>query len=92
MQLVGFFAFDMFGLFLEVFIVSQRKLKIDISLSFGQLPEPERSKPTRRKKIILKLFMSGTAVTLNQITNMEKLLVKCAPHVRLYVLDCIGYD
>lgn len=55
MQLVGFFAFDMFGLFLEVFIVSQRKLKIDISLSFGQLPEPERSKPTRRKKIIFEI-------------------------------------
>ena len=46
------FAFDMFGLFLEVFIVPKRKLKIDISLGFGQLPEQARSKPTLRKKII----------------------------------------
>ena len=36
-QLASFFTFDMFGLFLEVFIVWQLKLKIDIWRDSGQL-------------------------------------------------------
>ena len=70
-QLASFFTFDMFGLFLEVFIVWQLKLKIDIWRDSGQLLGSS----------------TAHWPSLIRRPLVEKLLVKCSLHVPLFVME-----